>query len=400
MKVRRCAATVNVVRRKPGILPYRICGFDLFEPRRCHGDTTSLNIRLSLRPRNLRGIFVTCDDLEVIVKKYIALLLSGIALIMAACGSSPAVQPAETPGQMATQAPVVEPTSEPTSAPTVDPGTQVIVTDGAGRSVEIPGQVNRVISLAPSTTEIVYALGAGDRMVAVDMYSDHPPEVADLTKITNPDMSVNYEQISALEPDVVLAAAITAPDVITQLETLDIPVVVVGSFNSTFVGVLDDIKLVGKVLGLDDQANELTSSMQVDWDTLVNKVADLEERPRVFWELDATDPAKPYTIGAGTFVNELLIAAGGVNVFGQSENPYPQVSLEQIVVEAPEVILLANSIWGVTPDMVYARAGWEEIPAVKNQAVYPINDNLVSRPGPRIVEGLAEVVRVLHPNLP
>jgi iron complex transport system substrate-binding protein len=344
----------------------------------------------------MRGIFVTCNYLEGVVKKYLLLLLSSLAFVVTACASTPAAQPAAMPTLVATEVPVVEPTAAPAEAVVAS----LVVTDGAGRSIEITEQVVRVVSLAPSTTEIVYALGAGDRMVAVDMYSDYPPVVADLTKITNPDMSVNYEQISALEPDVVFAAAITAPDVITQLETLGIKVVVVGSFNSTFASVLDDIKLVGAVLGLDDQAIELTSTMQVDWDTLVSKVANLEERPRVFWELDATDPAKPYTIGAGTFVNELLTEAGGVNIFGESENPYPQVSLEQIVAEAPDVILLANSIWGVTPQMVYDRAGWEEIPAVKNQAVYPINDNLVSRPGPRIVEGLAEVVRVLHPNLP
>lgn len=330
------------------------------------------------------------------MKKHILLLLSGLAFVMVACSTSPGVQPTVLQESMATEIPV--------GTLTVDPANEAIdslvLTDGAGRAIEITEQVERVVSLAPSTTEIVYALGAGERMLAVDMYSDYPPEVADLTQITNPDMSVNYEQISVLEPDVVFAAAITSPDVIAQLETLGMKVVVVGSFDSTFAGVLDDITLVGAVLGLDDQATELTSAMQVDWDTLVNNVADREERPRVFWELDATDPAKPYTIGAGTFVNELLTAAGGVNIFGTSENPYPQVSLEQIVAESPEVILLADSIWGVTPQMVYDRAGWDDIPAVKNQAVYPINDNLVSRPGPRIVEGLAEVVRVLHPNMP
>jgi iron complex transport system substrate-binding protein len=340
----------------------------------------------------LRGIFVTCNVLEDHVKKHFALLISSLVFLLSACGTTPPAQTVETQIPVATEVMVAEPTVAAIDV--------LVVTDGAGRSVEVAEQIERVISLAPSVTEIIYAIGAGDRVVAVDMYSDYPPEVADLTKITNPDMSVNYEQISALEPDVVFAAAITAPDVITQLETLGIKVVVVGSFNSTFNGVLADIQLVGAVLGLDAQAIELTSAMQVDWDTLVNKVAEREERPRVFWELDATDPAKPYTIGAGTFVNELLIAAGGVNIFGQSDNPYPQVSLEQIVAEAPDVILLADSIWGVTPQMVYDRAGWEEIPAVKNQAVYPINDSLVSRPGPRIVEGLVEVVGVLHPNLP
>ncbi len=334
------------------------------------------------------------------MKKYLLLLMSSIALMIAACGASPAVEP--TPSQplvataIATDVPAVEPSVVPTEA-----ATEVLkITDSAGRVVEFPEAVTSIISLAPSTTEIIYALGAGDQVVAVDMYSDFPAEVADLTKITNPDMSVNYEQISALNPDVVFAAAITAPDVISQLETLGVTVVVVGTYNSTFNGVLSDIQLVGAVLGRNDQAVELTSAMQVEWDALVAKVAEQEVRPRVFWELDATDPSKPYSIGAGTFVNELLNAAGGVNIFGQSENPYPQVSLEQIVAEAPEIILLADSIWGVTPEMVYGRAGWEEIPAVKNKAVFPINDNLVSRPGPRIVEGLNEVVSVLHPNLP
>ncbi|MFZ9857501.1 MAG: ABC transporter substrate-binding protein [Roseiflexaceae bacterium] len=326
------------------------------------------------------------------MKKYLILLLTSLAFVVSSCASAPTAQLVETQAPVATEIAANDSALTSTS--------NLVITDGAGRSIEIAEQLERVVSLAPSTTEIVYALGAGDRMVAVDMYSDYPPEVADLTRITNPDMSVNYEQISALEPDVVFAAAITTPEVVSQLEMLGIKVVVVGTFNSTFEGVLDDIKLVGAVLGLDDQANELTSVMQVDWDTLVTNVADREERPRVFWELDATDPSKPYTIGAGTFVNELLIAAGGVNVFAQSDELYPQVSLEQIVAEAPDVILLADSIWGVTPQMVYDRAGWEEIPAVKNQAVYPINDNLVSRPGPRIVEGLTEVVRVLHPNMP
>lgn len=332
------------------------------------------------------------------MKKQLGLLVWCVALLLAACGS-PTTTDSMTPS-VPTSAPQVEPTVPPTVEPTTAPAQVLVITDGAGRAVEFAEPVNTLISLAPSTTEIVYALGAGDRVLAVDMYSDFPAEVADLSKITNPDMSVNYEQITSLNPDVVFAAAITSPDVISQLETLGIKVVVVGTFNSTFTSVKSDIELVGKVLGLDGQATTITTAMQSDWDALVAKVAAYDAQPRVFWELDATDPSKPYTIGAGTFVNELLLAAGGVNIFGESENPYPQVSLEQIVAAAPDVILLADSIWGVTPDMVYERAGWEEIPAVKNKAVFPVNDNLVSRPGPRIVEGLAEVVAVLHPSTP
>ncbi len=324
------------------------------------------------------------------MKKSMLLFVSSVAFVLAACATAPAAQPE----------PTAQPSQQIDATATTEPNVsaETVLTDGKGRPVVIPESVTTIISLAPSTTEIIYALDAGDRVLAVDMYSDFPAEVADLPKITNPDMSVNYEQITALNPDVIFAAAITPDDVITKLETLGLNVIVIGSLNSTFASVLTDIELVGTVLGQSTAASELTNSMQASWSELVAKVATVEKKPRVFWELDATDPAKPYTIGAGNFVNELLIAAGGENVFGQSDNPYPQVSLEQIVAEAPDVILLGNSIWGVTPDMVYARTGWEQIPAVKNKAVFPINDNLVSRPGPRIVEGLAEVVSVLHPN--
>lgn len=324
------------------------------------------------------------------MKKTFILFLSSLAFILAACAATPAAQS--------------EPTAQPvqqldaTQTPATTASEDATITDGKGRPVVIPKSVTSIISLAPSTTEIIFALDAGERVVAVDMYSDFPAEVADLPKITNPDMSVNYEQITALKPDVIFAAAITPDDVITQLETLGMNVIVVGSLNSTFASVLTDIELVGTVVDQSANATELTYRMQASWSELVTKVATVEKKPRVFWELDATDPAKPYTIGAGNFVNELLVAAGGENVFGQTANPFPQVSLEQIVAEAPDVILLGNSIWGVTPDMVYARAGWEQIPAVKNKAVFPVNDNLVSRPGPRIVEGLAEVVAVLHPD--
>jgi iron complex transport system substrate-binding protein len=231
------------------------------------------------------------------------------------------------------------------------------------------------------------------------MYSDYPPEVSSVAKISNPDMTYNYEQIAALAPDVVFAAGITNPEVVTAIEKLNIPVVVVGSVNTTVDSIKSDILLVGAMLGTNDEATALTTKLQADWDTLAAKVANVSTKPRVFWELDATDPSKPYTIGAGGFVNELLVAAGAVNVFGDVENPYPQVSVEQVVAAAPDIIILADSLYGVTPDMVATRAGWEGIPAVKAQAVMPIDDNLVSRPGPRIVAGLQAVIAIVHPEV-
>lgn len=318
------------------------------------------------------------------------------AFLLSACGTAaPAVEPTTLP----TAVPTAEPTVAPTSEPTATPITAITVTDSAGRTVTVPQPVVHIVSLAPSTTEIVAALDGLGRVAAVDMYSDYPADVTALPKVTNPDMTVNYEQIAALKPDVVYAAGITAPDVITAIEKLGIVVVVVGAPSATFASVLADIALVGKTLQRDAEATALTVTMQTDWDALAAKVAGVATKPTVFWELDATDPAKPYTVGPGSFVQELLTAGGGVNIFADAATAYPQVSLEQIVAKEPAVILLADSLWGVTPDAVADRAGWATIPAVAAKQVFPIDDNLVSRPGPRIVDGLRAVVAILHPDV-
>jgi len=339
-----------------------------------------------------KGVFIYLKGNSM--KSFLRVVLLTVAVLLSACATAPAQAPTATSVPEATMAATVAPTIAPTTAPTAV--AVASVTDSAGRVVAIPTSVSKIISLAPSTTEMIYALGKGSAVVAIDMYSDYPPEVSSVAKISNPDMTYNYEQIAALAPDMVFAAGITSPDVITAIEKLNIPVVVVGSVNTTFESIKSDITLVGTLLGATSEATTLTTQMQVDWDALVAKATNIDSKPRVFWELDATDPSKPYTIGAGGFVNELLVAAGGINVFGDVENPYPQVSVEQVVAAAPDIIILADSLYGVTPDMVANRAGWEGIPAVKNQSVFPIDDNLVSRPGPRIVAGLAAVIAIIE----
>ena len=327
--------------------------------------------------------------------KHILLLA---AFVLAACGTPttyPAAVPTATPltAVPAPTATVVMATATPV------PLADSTLTDSAGRTVVVKQPVRRIVSLAPSTTEIVAALDGLERLIAIDMYSDFPTEVSALPKITNPDMSVDYEQITASAPDVVFAAGITAPDVIAAIEKLGIPVVIVGAPTATFASVLADIRLVGTALQRDTEAQMLTGTMQTEWQALADKVAKTSDRPTVFWELDATDPAKPYTVGPDSFVAELLQVAGGTNIFADVTDAYPQVSLEHIVAKAPDTIILADSLWGVTPESVVARAGWDSIPAVQNQRVFPIDDNIVSRPGPRIVQGLQAVVAILHPEL-
>ena len=251
------------------------------------------------------------------------LILSVVLLLVGCAQAMPNADPTAT---------VVEPTAVTVmpTATVVAPVTTSVV-DGAGRTVQIPAMVERIVSLAPSTTEIVYALGKGDAIVAVDMFSDYPAQVSALPKISNPDMSYNYEQITTLQPDVVFAAAITSPDAVASLEKLNIPVIVVGSFTITMTSVQSDITLVCEVLGVQSDAKALTTQMQQGWDAIAAKVKDSPTTPTVFWELDATDPSKPYTVGKGSFITDMMVTAGAKNVFADVDNPYPQVSIQQVI---------------------------------------------------------------------
>lgn len=335
-----------------------------------------------------------------------ALLL--IALVLAGCGvaapgapasaPAPTVAPAATSVPTETPAPTVAPTAAPapTEAPVVafEP-----IVDSAGREVLLDGAPASFISLAPSTTEILFALGLGEQVLAVDDFSNYPEDATNLPKIGGFDLSYNYEQITVLQPDLVLAAGITAPDAIDKIESLGIPVAVIGTPQTTLDGVLADIELVGALTGRETSAAEITAAMRAQLEQVKTTLSAVSTRPRVFWELDATDPSKPYTIGPGNFVNDLLTLAGGDNIFATVDSPFPQVSAEQIVAADPEVILLADAQYGVSVESVLARPGWDPIAAVRNQRVYPIDADLASRPGPRVVEAIETIARLLHPEL-
>lgn len=334
----------------------------------------------------------------------VALLL--IALVLAGCGAAapaaPTIAPTATPIPIDTPTAVPAPTVAPTAvpAPTVAPAVAFgPIVDSAGREVQLDGPPASFVSLAPSTTEILFALDLGEQVLAVDDFSNYPADATNLPKIGGFDLSYNYEQITILQPDLVLAAGITAPDAIEKIEALGIPVAVIGTPQTNLDGVLADIELVGALTGRETAAAEVTAAMRAQLEQVKITLSAVSERPRVFWELDATDPAKPYTIGPGNFVNDLLTLAGGDNIFATVDSPFPQVSAEQIVAADPEVILLADAQYGVSVESVLARPGWNLIAAVRNQRVYPIDADLASRPGPRVVEAIETIARLLHPEL-
>jgi iron complex transport system substrate-binding protein len=269
----------------------------------------------------------------------------------------------------------------------------------AGRTVTIAAVPERLISLAPSTTEILFAIGLAPKLVAADDFSDYPAEAKNLPKIGGLNGAYNFEQIVALKPDLIFAAGITAPEAITKLEALKLPVVVIGAEKTSFESVFADIALVGQATGQTEQAAQVTTAMQDQLTALKAKLAGAKEKPLVYWELDATDPTKPYSAGPGNFVSDMIALAGGTNVFEKAETPFPQVSSEQVVAANPDVIILSDAAYGITVESVLKRPGWQVITAVKQQRVAPIDDNLVSRPGPRLVEGLEATARIIHPEL-
>ena len=340
-----------------------------------------------------------------------------LALILSACGASAALPtaapaPAPTAAQptvaaLPTAAPAPAPTAEPTTAqPTTAPeaaptpaGAGATITDSAGHIITLAATPERLISLAPSTTEILFALGLGPKLLAADDFSDYPAEAKNLPKVGGLNAAYNFEQIVALKPDLVFAAGITPPEAIAKLEQLKLPVLVLGSEKTSFDSIFSDIMLAGQATGQVAQAEQITSAMKAKLESIKSKAAAATEKPLVYWELDATDPAKPYSIGTGNFVSDMVALVGAVNVFDKTDSPYPQVSSEQVVAANPDVIILSDAAYGITVESVMQRPGWQAITAVKQQRIEPIDDNLVSRPGPRIVDGLEATAKIIHPEL-
>ena len=269
--------------------------------------------------------------------------------------------------------------------------------DGLGRAVILAGPAERVVSLAPSNTEILFAIGAGDHVVGRDQFSDYPADAAAVTDIGSAFEALNTELIVSLEPDLVLAAEINTPEQVNALEDLGITVYYLNNPH-TLEEMYVNLEIVAQLTGREAEANILIESLKARVAAVDEKIAPLSSRPSVFYELDGTDPAKPYTAGKGTFITLLIDRAGGYNIASDIDG-YPQLSLEQVVVADPAFIILGDSAYGVTPEIVAARPGWEDLRAVKNGQVYPFDDNLVSRPGPRLVDGLEELAKLLHPGL-
>lgn len=292
-------------------------------------------------------------------------------------------------------APQATPTSVPI-ATELSPTEALTFTDGLGREITLDDPAQRVVSIAPSNTEILFAVGAGSQVIGRDEFSDYPEEAASIDSVGGSMGQYSTEAIVALEPDLVLAAEINPPELVKQLEDLGLTVYYLKN-PLTLEEMYTNLEMVAQLTGHD--ATELVDSLKARVAAVDEKIAPISARPSVFYEIDASDASKPYTYGPGTFGDLLIERAGGFNVGSELSDPYPQISLEQLVVSNPSIIVLGDSIWGITPESVKERPGWETIEAVKSGNIFPFDDNFVSRPGPRLVDGLEQLAKLLHPGL-
>jgi iron complex transport system substrate-binding protein len=277
--------------------------------------------------------------------------------------------------------------AEPDEAASPGAAFPVTVTDDVGREVTIAARPARIVSLAPANTEIVAELGALDRLVGVTTYCDYPAEVAGIEKVGD-FISPNLEAIAALDPDVVFLTTGVQAEVVGQLEALGASVVVIDPQDID--GVCRAIEMAGDVIGEPAAAAESVASIELQVEDIGERV---EGTPvRCFLEI-AQDPL--FTVGAGTLLNDLIEHAGGENVV--TEEGYVAYSVEQLVQADPDVYLATLGSMS-DPSDIEGRPGFDAISAVASGKVYVLDDNLVSRPGPRIAEGLRLIAEALHPE--
>jgi iron complex transport system substrate-binding protein len=321
------------------------------------------------------------------MKRLLFILLS-MSLLLAACA------PAATPTPTAVPA-TVAPTTPATPAPTASQA--ISLTDGLGRKVTLAAPAKKVVSLAPSNTEVLFAIGAGAQVIGRDDLSDYPTQAKQLPSVGGSMGKYSYEQITALQPDLVLASSLNTPEQVKAIEDLKINVFVLAN-PVEMSGMYKNLETVGTLTGHLADAQKLVSSLQARQKAVTDALTKAQGQPKVFYELDATDPAKPYTVGANTFIDILIKMAGGTNIGSVLKGDYPQISQEELLTQNPDIILLGDAAYGASPEQVAVRPGWNQLNAVKNQKVFSFDDNTVSRPGPRLIDGLETLAKLVHPE--
>jgi iron complex transport system substrate-binding protein len=269
-----------------------------------------------------------------------------------------------------------------------------IVVDQLARRIVVPDNPGRVISLAPSITEIVFALKQENRLKGVTRYSDYPVEAKNIPRIGSY-VRLDIERIVALNPDLCLATKDGNPKTtIDRLASLNIPVYVVNPHNLD--SILETILEIGAILNAGQRAKTLTTSMRTRIQRVTSRVAQVSYRPRVFFQIGI---APIVSAGSDTFIHELIEIAGGLNL-AEGRFAYPRFSREQVLALEPEVFIITSMARQAGFEQVKAEwRRWPSIPAVRDERIFIVDSDLFDRPSPRLVSGLELLTRLIHPEL-
>ena len=303
----------------------------------------------------------------------LALVVASLLLLTAACGDD---------GDNGTSTPTVTATGAVQYPLTL--------TDSKSRSVTLESAPQAIASLSPAATEILFAIGAGDQVAAVEMFSNYPPEATTLPQLDAYEPSV--EAIAGAQPDLVLVY-FDPGNLVDGLERAGLTVIFLEPPNSV-EGVLEQIQLLGKATGHPQEADELVATMQQGIAAIQERLADVEQGPRVFHELDN----QLFTVAPSSFVGDLYTILKAQNIAAGTDQAYPQLSQEAIIEADPEVIVLADMAAGESVETVKARPGWGSISAVRDSRIYSVDPDIVSRPGPRLVDALDTLAQMLYPE--
>ena len=306
----------------------------------------------------------------------LASVLAVLLLVASACGAATPV-PSQQPSPTATVAAVAFPAT---------------VTDFQNRSVTVPKRPDRIVSIGPSITEFLFALGAGPRVVGVDDFSDAPAAASQVEKVGG--IKVNFEKVVSLKPDLVLSVKFS-DGTIEKLAGAGLLVLVVDPQSAGDVA--RTAILLGRAVG--SEGETMARDIQKRVDDVRTKTAAATTKPRVYHEIDASDPTKIFTVGPGSYIQDLIGIAGGQNIAASATSAYPQLSAEEILRSDPEIIVLAAADYSAKPEQVAARSGWSVIAAVKNKRIFTIAPNLINRPGPRVGEAAEAYAKLVHPEL-
>jgi len=317
------------------------------------------------------------------------LALLAVLFVVLGCGGT---APAWTPGT-GTAAPFTTPAPTPTPEVTA-PAFPVTVTDDEGTAVTIPAEPRKIVSLTPATTETLFALGVGSRVVGkVEDVANFPPE-ASAVPVVATFSGVDVEKIVSLGADLVVSggAGLTQGPAVEQLRRANIPVIV--SYPTTIDQAIAGFRTIGQAVGAADAGKKLADDTRAKLDALAASVANVTHKPRLFYEIDNTNGI--FTPPANSIYGEMFRLAGADPIAGDANY---SISLEDLVAADPEVILLGDAAYGVKPEDVAKRPGWADMTAVKEGNISPIDDIVVTRPGPRLVDGLQALIQAIQPQL-